>query len=238
MASAHPAVLTLRRRLARSRPARMAMPVMLAAVLLAVLPAAAQARPGVYLALGAGQQSVTGGLDGDRTVTGPPNQELRLGKLENGTGLTLNGGFGFNDYVALEVLYSLSRHDAHYALTNADTTATVNTAVLGVRAGLPLGDVAEVFGRAGLGGYEVTYHDANVRISDGQVLDDARLSGLGLAAGVGAELFFGKWAVQLAYTVHDTRLSGLDSLNFGTELSPAEHLTLATASVLVTYYLE
>jgi len=209
----------------------------LVALLVAGAAAPALARQGLYAGVGLGEQSITSGIDGTRTYTAAPNT-IEVGKPESGRGLAFTGGFGLNEYVALDLLLNVSGHDTVFDPSGVNHTykAELSSVLFGVKVGVPLGDVAEVFGRAGLGGYELTYSQAN--LDAGTAVDDARFSGRGVALGVGAELFFGKLGMQIAYTVHNVDFKTVQSKNFGGSVNPALKPTISAVSLLLTYYLQ
>jgi opacity protein-like surface antigen len=197
----------------------------------------AQAREGIYAGLGFSGLSFADGLDGTRTID-DGTYEVRVGKPDSANGLTFNGGLGFNDYVALDLLVTVSDHDTVFDPGGSAEPypATLNSVLLGVRAGMPLGDVAEVFGRIGMGGYELTYSGNNIQLPATSI-DGARLSGRGFAWGLGAEVFFERWGLQLAYTVHNVDFDTVVSQNFPGPVSPEIGATLTAVSVVFNYYL-
>jgi len=202
----------------------------------------ALARQGVYAGLGTAKETVTGGFDGGVRYTEPSGQnEIRAGKPEPATGLAFNGGFGLNDYVALDLLLNVSRHDSVYdsgSGTPQTYKTTLSAVQLGLKVGAPVGELGGVFGRAGLGGYELAYRANNIRIADQQAADDARFSGRGLAYGVGGEVFFGHWGVQLAYTIQNAEFKTVQSRNFAGDVKPGLSPTMSTLFVLLNYYVQ
>lgn len=198
----------------------------------------AQARQGLYAGLGLARQSLASGISGTETYTAAPS-EVRIGKPKSGTGLGFEGGFGFNRYVALELLLAVSGHDTLFdpggGAALLPYRATFSAVQFGVRLNAPLGDVAEVFTRAGLGGYELAYSGNN--IASGAVVDDSRFSGRGYGLGAGVELFLGRVGLQLGYTVNRADFKTVQSKNFGGAVSPALQPTFDTVTLLLTYSL-
>jgi len=214
-----------------------------AAALLLLAPPAASAREGLFMGLGASQQEVVSGIDGNRAVDndgGSPTNEVRMGKPESGRGVAFDAGFGLNDNVALELLLSVTRHNTVFDpnATRQSFDATLSSVLFGVKLGVPLGQAGEVFVRGGLGGYELAYRRNNFDLGTSQVVDDSRFSGRGYSLGVGSELFFGHWGLQLAYNTHKADLGTVQSRGFSGQVMPSIDATLSTLSVLINFYLQ
>jgi Outer membrane protein beta-barrel domain len=208
----------------------------LAALLIPAGAPPAQARQGLYAGLGIARQGVSAGISGMQAPYTSGSNSIEPAKPETGDGIAFTGGFGLNDYVALDLLLNVTHQDATYNTGTPHTYATdLRSVLFGLKLGVPLGRFGEIFGRAGLGGYELTYGNGN--LVGGSPVDDARLSGRGLALGVGAELFFDRLGLQIAYTVHNAEFTSVQSKNFPGSLSPKLSPTLTSASVLLTYYL-
>lgn len=209
------------------------------AVLLVTAAPRAQARQGLYAGLGLARQTVSSGISGADTYTATPN-EIRVGKPLGGSGVAFEGGFGLSDYVALDLLLNATNHDTTFDPGGGGAPqtykATLSSVLFGVRLGVPLGDVAEVFTRAGLGGYELAYQNNN--FASGVVADDARFSGRGYALGVGAELFFGQMGLQLSYTRNKADFKTVQSKNFGSSVNPALSPSIGSLALLLTYSLQ
>lgn len=215
---------------------------LLAALALAWAPHPAHAREGLYAGVGGGNPSFSDDIQGTEVVPNADGtNEVRVGKPESGTGFVFNGGFGFNDYLAVDLLLSYSKHRTVFGPgtpTPQRFDASLRTVIFGAKVGAPLGDVGEVFGRAGISGYELVYESNNFNVPGGTVADDSRLSGSGFAAGAGGELFFGPWGLQLAYTYHDAEFSSVDSLNFTGEVNPGLDTTIQSVSLTLNFYLQ
>ncbi len=78
----------------------------------------------------------------------------------------------------------------------------------GIKLVAPVGDVLELFGRIGLGGYELEYERINFPSSNAAAaaVDDARFSGRGGALGIGVEVIFDSWGLEVAYTAQSAIL--------------------------------
>ena len=203
----------------------------------------ASARDGIYMGLGVSQQDVASGIDGMRTV---PNsdvgatQQVRMGKPESGRGIAFDAGFGLNDVVALELLLAVTRHATVFEpnSTRQSFDATLSSVQFGVKLGAPIGDVGEVFVRGGVGGYELAYQRNNFQVSDGQVSDDSRFTGRGYSLGVGSELYFGHWGLQLAYSTSKADLDTVESRGFAGPIKPGVSATISTLILLLNFYLQ
>ncbi len=216
-----------------------------AAVLALLLLAApgASARDGVFMGLGASQQNVVSGIDGTRIVQNSdvsPTQEARMGKPESGRGIAFDAGFGLNDIVALELLLSITRHATLFDPngTRQSFDATLSSVQFGVKLGSPIGQIGEVFVRGGLGGYELDYRRNNFQVPGGQVTDDSRFSGRGYALGVGSELYFGHWGLQLAYNTNKADFATVQSQGFAGPIKPSVSATISTVFLLLNFYLQ
>jgi Outer membrane protein beta-barrel domain len=209
---------------------------MLAAAATAWAPPA-QGREGIHASIGYGRQNFSSGLTGVAPITNASN-EIHVGEPASGGGIALGGGYGFNEYVSLDMQVTVSGHNTVFdpGGANEPYKATLNAVVFGVKVSTPVGDVGEVFGRAGFGGYELSYSGNN--LAGSLPVDDSRFSGRGFAFGVGAELFFQRWGVQLAYTLHKAHFDTITSKTFmggeGGDL-PA---TISSISLLFNYYLQ
>ncbi len=214
--------------------------VLLAALVLAgalFLPRA-QAREGFYFALGPARQSVGGDLSGNTVIANfDGSNEARLGELEAGGGFAFGGGYGFTANVALDLLMTNTLHDAAFGPPGAQTPQEADlTAVLfGARLVLPAADDLELFGRIGLGGYELIYEGANFSTASGLPVDKVRLNGRGFGAGVGAEFLLGNLGFELALTRHALEFDTIDSLNFQPEFSPALAFDITAVTALLTF---
>jgi hypothetical protein len=209
----------------------------LAVVLLLLGVSPARAREGVYIGVGAARQTITGDLERSQRIAGS-GSELRAGKAEAGSGFAVGGGYGFNAYVALDLLVSRTRHDTLFeeaGLPALAGEARLTAALFGVRATAPLGEVLELFGRAGVGGYELDYRRANIPGASGAG-DDALLTGRGAGLGVGAELILDRVGVELALTRHRVDFESASGANLPQTLATPLSARISTVSLMLNYH--
>jgi len=200
---------------------------------------ATQAREGFYVELGAVNHSIQGDLqDSPSQADDKGSGEAHLGAPETGSGFIVGGGYGFTPNLALDIQLGITAHDANYAPAGGigeDQTATLRAGAAGLRLTFPLGPVIDVFGRLGVGGYELVYRDANVRNSDGKPVGDVRLLGSGTALSAGLEWLLGSWGVALVITRHEAQLTSVDSPNFEGTLRPALDMSVTAGAVQIVY---
>ncbi|MBI3992054.1 MAG: porin family protein [Candidatus Lambdaproteobacteria bacterium] len=185
-------------------------------VALTVGAAAAQARENFYLGLGMAQQTISSSdLDGNHIFLlvdffGNPVGAILLARPEDGSGLSAQIGYGFNENIAIEALFSNTDHAAGMAGLSTNFPTELTSTVLAVRLSVPL-DKAEVFARLGRGSYTLKYQD-NVVDLNLNPLGNTTLTGSGTAIGVGIELFFDALALELSITQHKP---SFDTIDFG-----------------------
>ena len=206
---------------------------------------AAQAREGIYVTVGAAGQSISGDLERSQRIQRIPgvamSDELRAGKPDAGNGFAVGGGFGLSRNLTLDLLVVVTRHDALFDEgTGAPLSqeATLTAVLAGIKLVAPLGDVLELFGRIGLGGYELEYDQINFPSSGGAAVDDARFSGRGGALGLGVEVIFDSWGLEFSYTHHRASLDSVDTLNFPSDFDPSLSIAIDTATVLFIYHFQ
>ncbi|HUJ76696.1 MAG TPA: outer membrane beta-barrel protein, partial [bacterium] len=98
------------------------------------LPRTAQARPGFYLGAGLAVQTADDDLNGSTAyINADGTQEYLVGKLDAGSGIGLDIGYGFNRWWGVEYLVAVTAHTATHDFTSSDSPATLGTGLLGVR---------------------------------------------------------------------------------------------------------
>ncbi len=162
------------------------------------------ARQGLYIGVGAAQQSAAGDLDGTHSYADPAGSPVILaGKLDSGqAGGAAVIGYGLSRFFALEYLMATSQHQASSPLTTLTSNASLTSQVLGARLTLPFGDKVEVFVRGGYGAYELDYNAYSFDQITG-TNNKVAFTGNGTAVGGGIELFFGRLGVEFGYTTHN-----------------------------------
>jgi hypothetical protein len=180
----------------------------LSLVLMAGVSQQATARPGLYLGIGAAQQSAGGDLNGTHGYVDPSGSPTFVeGKLDGGqVGTAANVGYGFGRYFAVEYLYASTQHKATSHLVNATSNADFTSQVIVARLSMPMGERFEAFLRGGQGNYEVDYHTFS-RTAGGQ-LGKVAFTGSGSVLGGGFEVLLRpKFGVGLEYTQHQVTLN-------------------------------
>ena len=177
----------------------------LALGVLAFSASAGWAREGFYLGAGFSEQTANGNLDGKTAVLDPAsgNQYL-LGRLDGGTGIALQIGYGFTKYFGIEYFSAATTHTATFH-GQPDTTAALATSLLGVRLTAPVAKSFELFLRGGLSAYDLQYDKYG--LTPGPVANKVDYTGTGSAYGVGFEILGDHFGLGVGYTLHYATLT-------------------------------
>lgn len=205
----------------------------------------AQARPGWFVGGGLAQQSGSGDLDGKHAFTNSAGTTAIIaGELKPGTGFLIDGGYGFNKYVDFEIFSAVTSHKATSSVPGlGDTTATVGSALIGLRLTYPvMDDKLELFGRLGVSGHTVDYEDyalqgstigtTFVYTSKGK----ATFSGGGYGFGVGAEYQLEHVGFGLGYTQFQVKFDQAKGGGESGTLPSALNETLSLLDLTVLYH--
>ncbi len=206
--------------------------------LLASLPPAAgslEAREKFHLGVGLAATSAAGDMDGSLSHeldsgTGP---NAYPGELDAGFGLLLNGKYLFNENFGAELLAVISSHDS----TNANFGSEIIPATLygfigAARGMLPLSDSLEIFGRAGIGSYTLSY-EGNTTVAGSTLRFNSSYSGTGWIVGGGILYFIDPVGFELSYTLHRVSFSEIEGADQVWEIAGAE-MEFQTLALLVT----
>jgi hypothetical protein len=210
----------------------------LSLALLASVSVTASARPGLFLGIGAAQQSAEGDLNGTHAYSDPSGSpQFVEGKLDGGQiGTAATVGYGFGRYFALEYLYANTQHKATNHQVNATSNADFTSQVFAARLTMPFSPRFEAFLRGGQGSYEVDYH-AFSKTSAGQ-LGKVAFTGSGAVFGGGFEIFMSeRVGVGLDYMQHQVSLKS-GSPAGGQKLSLPASLSVpaTTTTLMVTFH--
>jgi hypothetical protein len=201
----------------------------------------ALAKESAYFSIGSASQSVGGDLDGLHSPYTDPDTGLvyRLGSLGAGSGLAVSGGFGFTPYLGADLTYIRTTHAVTFKDTAGDGRSTVPDSTLisylvGARVIAPLAESLEVFGRLGLGGYQLTYHDAV--FSGTTSVGSSDLTGSGAFYGVGAELILGTVGLEVSYLAQQVRFDRAQHDPSKFNLKPTLSVPISTTTVSLVYH--
>ncbi|MCH7478621.1 MAG: outer membrane beta-barrel protein [SAR324 cluster bacterium] len=214
--------------------------------LVAVWPAVSNGREGFYLGAGGASQSVSGDLDGTKNFSDSSGNVLILaGKPESGSGIAILIGFGFNENIAFEYLFTSTSHASTHSFIKGDNTsnATLTAALFGARVTLPVGESLEIFGRLGLGVYSAEFETFALSgrvVAPGVFLissrSSAEFSGSGLGLGLGVEFFLGSLGIEAGATIHNADFDEATGAGTGGTLPSALSTTITTANLIIAYH--
>ena len=209
----------------------------------------AEAKPGLWLGLGASQQSVSGDLDGKTSHAFANSDQTGVivpGKLADGSGFALDGGYGINRYLAAEFLFAGTQHKATTSAIGPpalDSTGSVSTGLVGLRGTYPAwDDKLELFARGMFGVYSAAYDDYALKgaINRGTFVytstDRVVFSGSGAGLGIGAELLLGNFGISLGYTTSSVGFVSASSPGASGRLNKTLNATINTVDLLLTYH--
>lgn len=206
-----------------------------------------RALPGIWIGAGYASQSVGGDFNGTNDFLNSAQDELIVaGKVQDGSGLALDIGYGINPYLAAEGMLVSTRHTATSSVIfpKLDTTANVTGALFGFRGTYPVADgKAELFARGMLSVYAIDFADYDLKgsVQGNQFVytstDRVTFNGTGLSAGLGAEALFGNLGVSAGYTYSSVNFTSASSGggSSGT-LSKTLNAPIGLVDVLVTYH--
>lgn len=194
------------------------------------------AREGFYIGAGFAGQTAKGDLDGQSTFLDADGNRYLVGSLNSGVGVALQIGYGFNKYLGIEYFQATTSHTASHQLA-PDSDALLSSGVLGVRLTAPVSKAFELFLRAGLGGYELSYDKyAQIQPSYTQTTA-ATYTGYGSAYGAGFEIFSGHLGIGLGYTVHSATFNKVKASGQGTADPPNNlHVPITTTDLTFSYH--
>lgn len=212
------------------------------AVILGVSFQVAEAREGWFLGAGLVHQSVSGDLDGKEAyLAGDGDVAILVGKVDPGTGFLVQGGYGFNDAVGIEIRMASSSHSASHDF-DIDSDATVSWFNVGPRFSYGVSENLELLGRVGLGSYTVSFDkyalkgslngDAFVYTSQAAV----DYTGTGYYLGVGAEYFINQVGLEFSYTYHSVELDEAEGGGVSGSLDDSLKATIGTLAFVVSYH--
>jgi hypothetical protein len=202
------------------------------------------AKQGFYLGGGFASQDASGDLDGKGQVTNGAGDRLgSFGKLDSGTGNTLDIGYNFNRYFGFEYFSVATSHHAKHELEAGTSNAVAASALLGVRLSAPMADWLEGFLRVGNGTSAVRYetfgHEGTTSAGVFTPTADKafRVSGNGIAYGLGVQVFAGRHiGIAFGYTrfpvKYDRASIGGDSAK---SLPKTLSETLTASDMTITY---
>ena len=101
---------------------------------------------------------------------------------------------------------------------------------------MPASDHIELFLRAGVGAYILTYDSYAVDTGTGTSLGTVAYTGNGYGFGVGAEMMFDKLGVGVGYTMHSASFNQATGGGISGELPSETHADISSLDVLVTYH--
>ncbi len=223
-----------------ARPLGILLLASLALLALAMVPAAADARPSDKYTLGIGLAGarIKGDLDGqavasDDLTTGP---NAYLAKPDEGGGMLLFGGLQFSRLLAVEVLSLSTRHDAtHAAYPGVHFQSNVGSLLAALRVMGALGENVEVFGRVGAGTMGVVYAD-NTVLPPNALRLSSKLAGWELAAGGGLAVFFDPLGVELGLLHERGRLRHLSAAERTVDSFRQAYVTRNTVTLALTMH--
>ena len=212
--------------------------------LLAGAPEVAEARQGFFLGVGLAQQSAKGDLDGSHVVTNSAGTEaLSDGSLDSGGGIALDIGYGFNNYIGVELMLAATSNTSS-APGLPDTTAAVGSDLLGLRLTLPVGSALDLLARVGVSGHAVIYPDRAFQgtqsggtfVASGPGKGNATFGGGGTAWGLGAEIFMGHVGLGLGWTEFTADINQASGGGISGSLPKTLHETFTVADLTVAYH--
>ncbi len=210
--------------------------VLAAAMLVGLGSGVGWAREGFYIGAGFAGQTAKGDLDGQSTFLDTAGNRYLVGSLNAGVGVALQIGYGFNKYLGIEYFQATTSHTASHQLA-PDSDALLSSGVLGVRLTAPVSTSFELFLRAGLGGYELSYDKyAQIQPSYSQTTAVA-YTGYGSAYGAGFEIFTGHMGIGLGYTVHSATFNKVKASGQASADPPSDlHVPITTTDLTFSYH--
>lgn len=203
----------------------------------------AEAREGWYVGGGLADQSVSGGLDGNKDFSNSAGTVVILaGKPDAGTGWDLVVGYGINKILSVEGLIADTSHTASHSAVTFKSNMDLVTSLIGVKASYQPMDNLEVYGRAGLATATATYakYALHGTTTSGTFTfsstSEASFDGSGFGAGGGVEYMIDHIGLSANYNLlsvkFDQAHGGSTSGKLPSELSS----TISQFDFNVTYY--
>ncbi len=177
-------------------------------------------------------QFVGGDLEDNRVLsfTSPNPVTVYPGNPGTGAGFAFSFGTRFHPVLALEMNWAFSRHNTTHTNPAGNTTARFSILMFGMRGILPIGENLELFANGGIQFYDLAY--SNNAIPTGF----SNLSGSGFAAGLGLEILFGRWGVEIATSYGFGELDEVLTSEVSTGLPSSLALSVTTLSALLLYH--
>ena len=203
----------------------------------------AEAREGWYVGGGLADQSVSGGLDGNKDFTnGTGTVVILAGKPDAGTGFDVVVGFGINKILSVEGLVADTSHTASHSDVTFKSKMDLLTTLIGVKAAYQPTDNIEIYGRAGIATATATYakYALHGTTTSGTFTftstSEASFDGSGFGVGGGAEYMIDHVGLSANYSMlsvtFDQAHGGSTSGKLPHELSS----TIGQFDFNVTYY--
>lgn len=206
--------------------------------LLASLPPVAgslEARGKFHLGVGLAATSASGDMDGSlsHTLDSGTGPNAYPGELDAGFGLLLNGKYLFNENFGAELLAFISSHDSTHANFGSENIPATLYGFIGAARGiLPLSDSLEIFGRAGIGSYTLSY-EGNTTVDGNSLSFNSSYSGTGLIVGGGILYIIDPVGFELSYTLHRVSFSEIEGADQVWEIADAG-MEFHTLALMVT----
>jgi Outer membrane protein beta-barrel domain len=205
----------------------------------------AQAHQGWFVGGGFARVSAAGDLDGQSLFVSPDGTEAIVnGSLDPGLGFVIDGGYGFNPYIAFEAMVTESHHNATAGFGLSDSTANVTNTLLGIRLTYPASEQLDLFARIGLAGSTVKYTDYGFQgTTVGNIFTptnsgNATFTGGGTGIGIGAEYFVDHLGIGLGLTRYNISFDQASGISFTGSLSPKlqENFTVLDLTFLYHFF--
>ena len=194
-----------------------------------------EAREKFHLGAGLAVTSASGDFDGSlsHTMDSGTGPIANPGELDVGFGLLLNGKYLFHENFGGEILISISSHDStHGNLGSENIPATLFGIIGAARGMVSLSDQLELFGRAGIGSYTLTYED-NTTVTGSTLSFNSSYSGPGLIVGGGILYYMDPVGFELSYTLHTVVFSAVEGADQEWDIADAG-MRFGTLALIVT----
>jgi hypothetical protein len=185
--------------------------------------------------VGLAATSAAGDIDGSlsHTLDSGTGPDAYPGELDAGFGLLLNGNYLFNENFGVEILVTISSHDSTHANFGSENIPATLYGFIGAARGmLPLSDSLEIFGRAGIGSYTLSY-EGNTTVAGSSLSFNSSYSGRGLIVGGGILYSLDQVGFELSYTLHRVSFSTVEGADHVWEIADAG-MRFNTIGLMVT----